>query len=117
MTLVVSLQGVDLIPMKPPNTQTGNNPHSDTPPANAQTEQGQKPYRLPFLTFLQTLASDSDFVRSEAKTDCDFEMYQTVLSRWRAAGFPRPIEWSDTQYLQVGAYLKEWMMHHFEHGF
>jgi hypothetical protein len=100
------------------NTQIENSPlNSGIHQSGAQISQDQKLYRLPFLVFLQTLASDSDFVRSEARSDRNYELYQTVLSRWQLAGYPRPREWQGAEYLQVGAYLHKWMLHHFEHGF
>jgi hypothetical protein len=106
------------VPSVPLNIQKRNIlPNSGIEETDVQISEGRKPCRRPFEVFLQTLASDPDFLRSEARSARDLEIYQTVLSRWQLAGCPSPREWNDKEYLQVGAYLRNWMLYHFEHGF
>jgi hypothetical protein len=73
--------------------------------------------RLPFSRFLLALLADPDFLRSESRSDHEYDLFQNVLRQWQVAGRPDPEEWTDEEYLQVGAYLRKWMLFHHKNGF
>jgi hypothetical protein len=73
--------------------------------------------RIPFAIWLRDLLENPRLLRLEAGTPHKFQQYQNVLNLWKAAGFPRPREWNDAEYLQVSAYTQAWMDLHDKQGF
>ena len=85
--------------IKPPQTQIRNGLQARVPNVRDKGENPteQKESLLDFATWLRSLESSEHLLNLEAKTSRNVAWCKGVLARWRAAGYPDPELWPETQ--------------------